>query len=156
MLETAYTSLLSKITPLDASLTVKSSINEIKNNAMKIRYVSVLKGNLNVEHAKQGFKDEGSIQYSTIQDFGTNQITRENAKEDNLQYCTNFKTQTTDKDTDANMDKAPTTNLHWKQSLDFITVGSSLQYLLPAQKDDKFYTLPKTCHRKLRRSLSYI
>ena len=66
MLETAYTSLLSKITPLDASLTVKSSINEIKNNAMKIRYVSVLKGNLNVEHGNQGLKDEGSIQYSTI------------------------------------------------------------------------------------------
>ena len=78
MLETSYASLISKIKPFDASLSIKSSINEIKNNAMKIRYASGLKGNLNGEQGILGLKDNGSIQYSTIKDFGINKKTSTN------------------------------------------------------------------------------
>lgn len=147
MLETAYTSLISKIKPIDASLSIKSSINEIKNNAMKIRYASVLKGNLNGEQGTLGHKDEGSIQYSTIQDFDTNKKTSTNVTKDYLQYCTLFETHTTDEYTDDLFAKTLTKNIHYKQSLDVFTLGNTLEYLQPNQQANNFHTLPKICHK---------
>ena len=56
-LETAYRSLISKTKPIGSDLDPKSSLDEVNHNEMKIRYVSVLKGNTKTEYSSLKLQD---------------------------------------------------------------------------------------------------
>ena len=56
-LETAYRILISKTKPIGSDLDPKSSLDKVKHNEMKIRYVSVLKGNAKTDYTSWKLRD---------------------------------------------------------------------------------------------------
>ena len=85
-LDSAYVSLASKTNPIDLCFNIETSINATKSNAMKIRYTSILKEKLDnvileVE-PKSNDEDQGSIQYSTLQNADKNERESGIRKED--------------------------------------------------------------------------
>ena len=56
-LEIAYKTLILKTKPIGTDLDPKSSLDKVKHNEMKIRYVSVLKGNAKTDYTSWKLRD---------------------------------------------------------------------------------------------------
>ena len=56
-LETAYRTLILKTKPIGTDFDPKSSLDEVNHNEMKIRYISVLKGNTKTEYSSLKLQD---------------------------------------------------------------------------------------------------
>ena len=81
-IESAYSTLISKTIPINTSSDTKTWLNEAKNNDMKIRYTSVLKGNSNEEYidsvTKSHIHDESTIPYPQNLKFNETTIESKN------------------------------------------------------------------------------
>ena len=157
LLEIAYDLLNASTKSFDGSCNIKPKINEARDNTMKIRYNSVLKGNSNsacdgliskVDHSNKT-EENNSIQYTELNGSNTNEQKATIIKEVaiGVQYSSihHFTSTTSEKEYLTNIDKRLVKCFNYRKSMNSIATQKQAQNLLSNDEQRNVHTLPKNC-----------
>ena len=155
LLETAYDVLNSSNESLDGSCSIKPKINEAKDNTMKNRYNSVLKGNSNsacngpltkLDHSNKK-EESNSSQYTELNVSNTNEKKSSTIQDFGIQYSSiNHSTSSTSKkEFKTNINKSLVKCVNYRHSMNSIATQKQLQNISSITEQRYFHTLPKKC-----------
>ena len=155
LLETAYDLLNSSNKSLDGYCNLKPKINEARDNTMKIRYNSVLKGNsnsscnspiTNVDNPNK-IEENNSIQYIELNGSNTNEQKSRTIQDVGIQYLSINPSisSTFEKECKTNINKSLVKCFNNRHSMNNIATQKQPQNISSITEQRNIHTLPKKC-----------